>query len=247
MVILRDFLFSCALLLMLFAGLPFMIFGQETWYVDTDFKEVSELEATAYSTPEMENERGQRIFISTISPDTLFITGVKNNKRHGEFSAFNQEGFIQEKGSFKKGKKTGVYNYYTYDGALFRKEHYNWRFRIKGESYIDQKGREIYTVADRNSRFNEGCSENKAIIALGNYVDENLIKPAISENYDSPFVMVHFIISPTGEIQDVTVENEIHPDISQAVLDLVAKIPNWKPAYFNGEAVYSEFYLSVSF
>lgn len=220
---------------------------QKIWYVDVDFNRVEKNVAAAYSKQNMVDSLNRRVFISTISDDTIFITSIKKGKRHGHFAEYNQEGYLQEEGFYKNGKKTKIYNYSTYEGLPLRREYYNWRHKIIAESYLGEDKQEIFTILKRNSHFPKGCSERRATLNLAKYVDENIVHPEAAKLFDNPNVMVHFLIDKTGGIMNIKIENEMHPDLSKAVIEVLSNMPKWKPAYFKGKPVVSEFYLSVSF
>ena len=222
------------------------VFGQHNIYVNEQFTKVAKEDAVAYSNVQMQLDKGTFYFLSMAEYDTLFITEMRRGKRNGAYTAFSVDGHIIEKGQFKRGKRRGWYHYYDYPEKLFRGVYYNWRNQIRAEFYVDQQGRKIYTEADRNSTFGKYRSEQRAVEALGQFVDQNLEKPSYLLEMDPIIVTVHLIIQPNGKIDSVHMSLANHPELEETLRKMIEKMPDWTPARFKGKNVYSEFYLSVS-
>lgn len=84
--------------------------------------------------------------------------------------------------------------------------------------------------------------------ALFKWIGTTLVYPleAREENV-SGVVYSSFVIDTTGTLTDIKILRGIHPKCDQAVLDLLAKSPKWKPAMKDGETVRQRFNLPIRF
>jgi periplasmic protein TonB len=86
---------------------------------------------------------------------------------------------------------------------------------------------------------------------LGNatrYVEMNLKYPAqaIKQNING-VVIVSFMISKTGEVVDVTVQQSVDPIIDKEAVKTIQGMPRWKPAMRHGKPVNFRYLIRVNF
>jgi len=84
--------------------------------------------------------------------------------------------------------------------------------------------------------------------ALADYISNNLVYPSCArEKAIEGTVKIAFFVLPDGSIHRPRVEEGINEVCDQVALNFVKNIPNWKPAYKNGEAVASKVKMIVNF
>ena len=60
-------------------------------------------------------------------------------------------------------------------------------------------------------------------------------------------VFVSFVIDKSGAVRDATVVKSVDPALDQAALDMVNKMPDWKPGVQDGKTVNVKYNLPVKF
>jgi TonB family protein len=83
---------------------------------------------------------------------------------------------------------------------------------------------------------------------LYDYLNQNLKYPpeAIADSLQGG-VVVSFIVNADGKVDHITVERDISDSFSREVIDLIEKMPAWKPATLNGKPVRSKITLPLTF
>jgi protein TonB len=82
--------------------------------------------------------------------------------------------------------------------------------------------------------------------ALWEYMRKNI-------RYPSPDICVHgrvilrFVITPSGDIENIEVKRSLHPDFDKIAVEMVESMPKWIPGMQNGKPVYSYYILPVTF
>lgn len=120
----------------------------------------------------------------------------------------------------------------------------DFTFSQKMEELSDVKITDsIYTIVDEEAEFPGGN------VYFLKFIQENLVYP---EGYGDIDVVgkiyVKFVVSKTGTCTDFRILRGIPggPHFEKATLDLMKKMPNWKPAKMNGKEVDSYFILPIS-
>ena len=84
--------------------------------------------------------------------------------------------------------------------------------------------------------------------ALNKYLTENVKYPAIAmENGVEGVVLVGFLVTADGQIQNAKIVKFIDPDLEKEALRVVLAMPAWLPAEQNGVAVEAQAQVSVPF
>lgn len=84
--------------------------------------------------------------------------------------------------------------------------------------------------------------------ALSEYITQSIQYPAAAkENGIEGVVTVMFLVKADGSIQNIKIRRMIDPDLEAEAVRIVRKMPDWKPATTNGEAVDSEVEVSIPF
>jgi TonB family protein len=87
---------------------------------------------------------------------------------------------------------------------------------------------------------------------LGEYINQHLVYPSgLKTAGKEGRVLVKFVVSADGYVEDVEIRESLHPDADQAVLDLVngmnANAGRWRPARKEGKSYDAEMILPVKF
>lgn len=127
---------------------------------------------------------------------------------------------------------------------LFSAISVDFTFSQKMEELSDMKITDsIYTIVDEVAEFPGGN------VYLLKFIQENLVYP---EGYGDIDVVgkiyLKFVVSKTGICSDFRILRGIPggSHFEKATLDLMKKMPNWKPAKMNGKEVDSYFILPIS-
>jgi TonB family protein len=118
----------------------------------------------------------------------------------------------------------------------------NFGISQKMEDFSDVKIVDsIYTILDEEAEFPGGT------VALVKFIQENLIYP---EGYSDIDVIgkiyVKFVVSKTGLCTDFQILRGIKdPKLERTVIDMLKKMPSWKPAKIDGKDVDSYYLIPV--
>ena len=136
---------------------------------------------------------------------------------------------------------TGIWSRYTKKCELIR----NWDY-----SKLVFSAQRIDTLFDNDSKragytvANYGESETDAF----KYIAENIIYPVEArENGVTGKVYLQVIVHVTGELEVVSILNDVHPFLAIEAWELIAGMPNWNPATKNGLPIKSVMILPINF
>ena len=84
--------------------------------------------------------------------------------------------------------------------------------------------------------------------ALLSFIKGNLKYPqkAIDEQTEGR-VIIRFVVNSNGEISDPTILKGINKNLDQAAIDVINKLPRWKPGQQDGQPVSVRFTLPIVF
>jgi len=84
--------------------------------------------------------------------------------------------------------------------------------------------------------------------ALLSFIKDNLEYPqkAIDEQTEGR-VIIRFVVNSNGEISDPTILKGINKNLDQAAIDVINKLPRWKPGQQDGHPVSVQFTLPIVF
>ena len=82
--------------------------------------------------------------------------------------------------------------------------------------------------------------------ALLSFIKDNLEYPqkAIDEQTEGR-VIIRFVVNSNGEISDPTILKGINKNLDQAAIDVINKLPRWKPGQQDGQPVSVRFTLPI--
>lgn len=120
-------------------------------------------------------------------------------------------------------------------------------YGIKGVTPQEDKGAEyktdeVYNVVEKMPEYPGGMQEMMKYIAL------NLKYPVTAqENGLQGRVIIQFVVTKTGEVNDVKVARSVDPSLDSEAIRIVESMPKWKPGEMKGEPVNVRYTLPVSF
>jgi protein TonB len=104
----------------------------------------------------------------------------------------------------------------------------------------EKKEEEIFTFVEQMPSFPDGDA------ARIKYINEHFRYPAIAkENGIEGTVVVQFVVTKEGDIQNVKVVRGIGGGCDEEAVRVVRSMPNWKPGKHNGKAVPVSFTLPI--
>lgn len=114
----------------------------------------------------------------------------------------------------------------------------DWRVDIDSTNL----SQEVIAVPDVDASFPGGQLEFYKFLA------ENLeYPPSLMDEGFSGKVYIKFVVTNTGEIQDVTIEKGNNSHFNKIAIDFVKKMPKWIPAQSNGRNVSSYYRIPINF
>jgi TonB family protein len=101
---------------------------------------------------------------------------------------------------------------------------------------------EVYTVVENQPEFPGGMA------ALGNYMSKTIKYPAAAERANvSGRVFVSFIVTKTGEVQNVEILKGLGFGTDEEATRVVAAMPRWIPGSQGGQPVNVKYNLPINF
>lgn len=71
--------------------------------------------------------------------------------------------------------------------------------------------------------------------------------PKARENKIAGRVVLKFVITKNGKIEDVTIQESVSPELDAEAIRVIKEMPDWKPARHNGEPVDVYFHFPIKF
>lgn len=136
------------------------------------------------------------------------------------------------------GECTGYYK----NGNIKRKEKYENGHLKKGKCYTLSGRDTIYFPFEVNPEFRNGIDD------LIQYLKDNVVYPKFAmENGIQGKVFVQFVVDKAGDVRDVIVIKKVSPLLDATAVDVVSKMPAWKPGRREGIPVNVQYILPVLF
>ncbi len=195
-----------------------------------------------------ENEAGIATYY--LSDGTLYSKQYEvKNSREGKCEWFHENGKLRVSGEYKKDKPIGEITYYDISGIFVRTEIYGKRKGLEAVYYYAKNGKKVFAECDRFSSFGKYRNEDKAFEKMGDFINENIerISSIDLDGDGKATVYVSFLVAPSGQIEDIMVTQSANPIMDAALIKVVKQMPNWRPAKYKKEKVYSEFSIGYTF
>ena len=95
----------------------------------------------------------------------------------------------------------------------------------------------VFNKVETEAQFPGGDSAWKQFLMKTLNPDNALGAVPKRRKHFSQTAIVKFIVSIDGTLKNITIENNVHPDIEAEALRVIRKSPKWIPAYQNGRRV----------
>jgi TonB family protein len=100
----------------------------------------------------------------------------------------------------------------------------------------------IYENPDLPAKYTGGMD---SVLA---YLERNVVYPEISiKQGDEGIVQLDCIVELNGKLSVVGVKQSVSPELDAETIRLVQNMPNWRPAYHDGQAVRSPLIISLEY
>ena len=84
--------------------------------------------------------------------------------------------------------------------------------------------------------------------AMQKFIAKNIVYPeAAIENNIQGKVFVKFVVDAKGNIKNITVVRGAHPLLDEAAINVIDKMPRWKPGKYKGKKVSTQVMLPIAF
>ena len=97
------------------------------------------------------------------------------------------------------------------------------------------QGKNVLYIAEVMPKFPGGDIE------FHHFIAKNIKYPEIDKDIIQPKITATFVIDSTGKVVNECIINPLHNNtltpLEKCILDVIEKLPNWKPAEQNGEKV----------
>lgn len=158
----------------------------------------------------------------------------------GEETVFYANGNLSLHGKYSKGYvKDSIWTYFYENGKPSCAESFDKGTLLKRECF-DINGQSI------------GKCDTEVMpqpsVDIATFVSKNLTFPeGFNLTHDSAKVIARFVIDENGNIDDITIIHKLHPAFDSAVVELLKKMPKWKPGYYYNRPVKVYFNLPIRF
>ena len=178
------------------------------------------------------------------------IGNYKDNKRTGEWVRTDEKGRLTAKSSFNDGVLHGMcIKYDTLGNEISRLEFDNGQLITPIGSNKQEKVEQMPRLA--------GCEQNELSEQERNLCSQQKLLTFMYSNINYPedarkrgiegLARVQFVVTTEGKIEKIEVLNGLSEDISQEILRILSRMPQWVPGRQDGKAVNVYFTLPVRF
>ncbi len=187
-------------------------------------------------------------------------------KEHGEFIYYFENGVIDHKGLYEKGKKYGEWIYYfkngntDYSGAYIKgKRHGEWNWYFKNGKIAS---REIYKYGEliKIEQWDTSGVKIQNPIKLvdasfvggeanmNQFIIDNLVYPdEASQKGQHGIVYIQFVVEKDGSLANIEISKGAYPMLNEAALEVVQKMPNWIPGRHHNRCIRMIYTLPINF
>ena len=228
----------------------------ETFYFNTDWDTVkTRAEANHYRVVQTNGK--QRITTTfditdsaDVKKDETFYRRDKPATLTGD-SVWWKSGLAKEWYASKQLKEEGTYFFdrlhndlktYYPNGTLRRHDVYRLDTLVKGQCYALDGSEIAYIPYKEQPKFEGG--QQKMFEYLANNIRYNR---EARENSIQGTVYIGFVVSKTGEIENVRITRSVHPLLDDEAMRIVKSMPKWKAGKKEGEPVRVRYILPILF
>ena len=166
----------------------------------------------------------------------------ENGLLEGEYLSYDTAGHLLLKMYFKHDKWDGARTAYYPSGVIYRDEVYKEDVFVSGHCY-NEKGKEVaFFPREVLPEFPGGE------MAMALFVKNNLVYPDVAKKLGiQGTVKVKFVVGTDGKVADWGIQQSESIILNDAALDVVRKLPAFKPAKQEGKLVKFAFVLPIVF
>lgn len=131
-------------------------------------------------------------------------------------------------GPFTAGRKRqGKWQYFHRNGQLSAIEIFE-EDKLKSRQYYSEEGQPLSDTAsrDRDAEFTGGLSAWKQYLQRNLYFPKHMKMNGLTK----VTVVVDWVISEEGKVEDVKISAPFHPEFDRIALQVIRKSPDWQPA-----------------
>jgi len=228
------------LLLFQFFWIVLECIAQDTIYYDIDGKKVAEIQLSDHFeiVTNMLNKEDQ--IRKTFYSSNLKIRSVEISvRKEKKYTSWYQDGQIKSETSYDKHKRlTGNFRTFWPDGSVKRDDYYKKSKLLHGKCY-NEKGEEIthfdYYI---HPQFPGGDNSQYE------YLKKEIRKQQCEGT--GRFIKISYWVNKDGTVSDAIILRSICEEIDNEVLRITLMMPQWTPAYLDGEPVAKEVMMQIS-
>ncbi|WP_143470479.1 TonB family protein [Labilibaculum filiforme] len=175
----------------------------------------------------------------------LLVRNFKDSLLDGEIIGYNYDGYKIFTGQYQKGNMIGTWKFYNPVGGFSHTKEYLLTQKLKVDSTetFTLKLNERFINIEDMPKF-EGND-----LKLFQYFISRIVKYPISclNNGIKGKVYVSFVLSKEGKVEEVSLDNSVHPLIDQESLYVVNSSPFWIPGFASRIPVKISFTVPINF
>jgi TonB family protein len=228
----------------------------ETFYFNADWDTVkTKSEAKHYQVVKTNGKQrivtsfnmGDSIGIKT--DETLYrreksatIVGDSTWWQYGFFKQWYPSGQLKVEGTYLFDCLHGELKTYYPNGSLRRRDEYRRDTLLKGQCYAPDSSEMLYVSYKEQPKFKGG--ERKMFEFLAN---NTRYSSEAREKGIQGTVYVAFVVSKTGEIENVRVRRGVHKSLDAEAMRVIKSMPKWNAAKEEGEPVSMAYTVPITF
>ncbi len=180
----------------------------------------------------------------------------KKGNKSGVWSSFNNEGDTTAQYTYEQGIRHGAFIEYDSLGQIYNQGFYD-NDTILNQTKVDTVANELIEIIEEFPMFKDHNCEGMEIYEdrkkcadtkMLHYIYGNLkYPPKARELGIQGRVIMQFVVSKKGEIEDINVLNGICDEIKNECIRLIKSMPEWNPGTQDGEPVKVMFTLPILF
>lgn len=222
--------------------------AQDTTYYRHFYEKVTDPAlATHYELVVYEDEDSLRANVMTYYMDDKLksvtpYSNYKKRERHGVQSKFYANGDLYSTQRFVQNKAEGIHHVYYPNGTIKREDHYKADKLDQGKCFAQDGSDTAYFDFEKFPQFPGGDQK------LLEFMAKNTKYPPLArENNQQGVVVVTFLISETGAIENARILRSVSKELDNETLRIVGMLPPFEPGEIDGQRVAVQYNLPFRF
>lgn len=225
-----------------------VLLAQDTTYYRYSFEKVQDPSiATSYVLVSYEDADSLRAsettyFMSDKIKQVTPYSNIKKQERHGVVSQFYESGELYSTQRYAQGKQEGLHHVFYKNGKIKREDHYIKGKLDKGNCFTESGADTTYFDFEKMPQFPGGDQK------LLEFMAKNTKYPPLArENNDQGIVVISFLITETGAINNIRVLRSITAELDAECIRVVGLMPDFEPGEIDGQKVAVQYNLPFRF